>query len=103
MANDQITEINSLGSENLNALKAQILELHQEINHLNSTNQTLWSLLVNISTKMQISSTVIKASVSSLLGDDIIWDGSTQNELLEIIDSSANQVSKQIMLLTFNI
>jgi len=47
-----------------------------------------------------MSSSAIKAAVSSLLDHDIFWDGTTQHELLEIIDNSADQVSNQIILLS---
>jgi len=81
-------------------LETQLLGMQEEIENLTIANQSFWSLLVNVSKKMQVSSAVIKASVSSLLSNDILWDGSTQNELLEIIDSSSNQLSRQVMLLT---
>ena len=81
-------------------IKTQLLGLQEEIDYLTVANQAFWSLLVNVSKKMQVSSAVIKATVSSLLNNDILWDGSTQNELLEIIDSSSNQLARQVMLLT---
>ncbi|MBT4145797.1 MAG: HAMP domain-containing histidine kinase [Gammaproteobacteria bacterium] len=91
------TTINSQGSEDL---KNQVVSLRREIEDLHNGNQALWFLLVNISKKIQASSTAIKASVSSLLGYDIIWDASTQHEILEVIDTSTDQVSKYVMLLT---
>ncbi len=92
-----IEHISNHDSENI---KTQILGLQEEIENLTVANKSFWSLLVNVSKKMQVSSAVIKASVSSLLSNDILWDGSTQNEILEIIDSSSNQLSRQVMLLT---
>ena len=74
--------------------------LRQENEHLRMTNQMLWSLLVDISKKMQVSSAAIKASVSSLLGYDIVLGMAAQHELLEVIENSTDQVSKNIMLLT---
>jgi K+-sensing histidine kinase KdpD len=97
MGTNQNSNINSQDTE---YLKNQILNLRQEIEGLRSSNQALWSLVVNISKKIQISSAAIKASVSSLLGYDIMWDASTQHELLEVIDTSTNQVSKDVVLLT---
>lgn len=73
----------------------------QEIEVLRMTNQMLWALLADIFKKMQVSSTAIKASVSSLLGYDIVLGASAQHELLEVIEDSSDQVSKSIMLLTF--
>ncbi|MFC1959313.1 hypothetical protein ACFLYO_01255 [Chloroflexota bacterium] len=74
--------------------------LRQANEHLRLTNQMLWSLFADISKKMQVSSTAIKASVSSLLGYDIVLGLAAQHELLEIIENSTDQVSKNIMLLT---
>ena len=59
--------------------------LRQENERLRMTNQMLWSLFADISKKMQVSSAAIKASVSSLLGYDIILGMAAQHELLEII------------------
>ena len=95
MAKTQSSRMNSQLDENI---KEQ--SLYQEIEHLRMTNQALWSLLVELSKKMQVSSAAIKTSVSSLLGYDIILDVSTQHELLEIIENSTDQVSKHVMLLT---
>lgn len=81
-------------------LQAQISRLQQQLDEAHAVNQAMWSLLVEISRRLQVSSAAIKAAVSSLLGYDIFWDGSTQHELLEIIDNSADQVSSQITLLS---
>jgi len=97
MNKNQKTNMNSHDEENL---KDQVLNLRNEAEYLRIANQLLWSLLADISKKIQGSSAAIKASVSSLLGYDIIWDASTQHELLEIIDSSTDQVSKYVTLLT---
>ncbi len=90
----------NINSQSLEDLKNQVVSLRQEIEKLHAGNQALWSLLVNIAKKIQGSSTAIKASVSSLLGYDIMWDASAQHEFLEVIDTSTNQVSKYVVLLT---
>jgi len=95
MKNSHSSSMNSRVTEDM---KDQ--NLCQEVEHLHMTNQFLWSLLVDISKKIQVSSAAIKASVSSLLDYEIILDVSTQHELLEIIDNSSDQVSKYVMLLT---
>lgn len=87
-------------SPQLGELQTQIAMLQQELDETNGINQAMWSLLVENSRRLQVSSAAIKAAVSSLLGYDILWDGSTQHELLEIIDDSANQVTNQITLLS---
>jgi hypothetical protein len=63
-------------------------------------DQAMWSLLVLLSRKLQISSASIKAGVSSLLDQNIFWDGSTKHEFLESINSSTDQVSRLITLLS---
>jgi K+-sensing histidine kinase KdpD len=87
-------------SSQLEALQTKISELNRELEEAKIINQSMWSLLVEITNRLQMSSSAIKAAVSSLLDHDIFWDGSTQHELLEIIDDSADQVSSQIILLS---
>ena len=83
-------------SSQLEILQSKITELNRELEEAKAINQSMWSLLVEITNRLQMSSSAIKAAVSSLLDHDIFWDGSTQHELLEIIDNSADQVSNQI-------
>jgi len=87
-------------SSQLEILQTKITELNRELEEAKAINQPMWSLLVEITNRLQMSSSAIKAAVSSLLDHDIFWDGSTQHELLEIIDNSADQVSSQIILLS---
>jgi K+-sensing histidine kinase KdpD len=87
-------------SSQIEELQAKISELKRELEEAKIINQSMWSLLVEIANRLQLSSSAIKAAVSSLLDHDIFWDGSTQHELLEIIDDSADQVSNQIILLS---
>lgn len=89
-----------IDSQRIAELQTEINELQQKLDEANVINQAMWSLLVDTSRRMQVSSAAIKAAVSSLLGYDIFWDGSTQHELLEIIDDSADQVSNQITLIS---
>ena len=87
-------------SSQLEILQNKISELNLELEETKIINQSMWSLLVEITNRLQMSSSAIKAAVSSLLDHDIFWDGSTQHELMEIIDNSADQVSNQIILLS---
>jgi K+-sensing histidine kinase KdpD len=87
-------------SSQLEIMQQQISDLKRELDEAKIINQSMWSLLVEITNRLQMSSSAIKAAVSSLLDHDIFWDGSTQHELLEIIDDSADQVSNQIILLS---
>ena len=97
MTNDHNTNSDS---PQLEELQTQVSMLQSKLDEANALNQAMWSLLVENSRRLQVSSAAIKAAVSSLLGYDIFWDGSTQHELLEIIDDSADQVSNQITLLS---
>lgn len=94
---DQNSQTNS---SQLEILQSKVSELNRELEEANAINQSMWVLLVEITNRLQMSSSAIKAAVSSLLDHDIFWDGSTQHELLEIIDNSADQVSNQIILLS---
>jgi K+-sensing histidine kinase KdpD len=95
MANIRNSGMNPHASEDAN-----VENLRQEVEHLRLTNQLLWALLADISRKTQVSSAAIKASVSSLLGYDIVLGTAAQHELLEVIEDSTDQVSKNITLLT---
>jgi light-regulated signal transduction histidine kinase (bacteriophytochrome) len=97
MDSDQISKPEGKKSQDLEVV---VRGLQQKLDEANVINQAMWTLLVEISRRLQVSSAAIKAAVSSLLGYDIFWDGSTQHELLEIIDNSADQVSDQITLLS---
>lgn len=96
----KLEESRNSDSTKIEELQMQVSELKQKLDEANVLNQAMWSLLVDISKRLQLSSAAIKAAVSSLLDYDIFWDGSTQHELLEIIDSSTDQVSDQITLLS---
>jgi len=74
--------------------------LRQEIEALRAQEARIWSLFAETSRKTQIYSASIKAAVSSLLNYDIFWDHATHHEFLTPIDSSVNQVSDMIALLT---
>jgi K+-sensing histidine kinase KdpD len=78
----------------------QIDSLKQDLEKARATNQALWRLLDEMSNRMQISLAGIKASVTSLLDYDILWDGKTRHDFLEIIENNVDAVSKKIMLFT---
>jgi len=93
-------QVPNQGLNQLKELQNEVSELKKKLDDANVLNHAMWTLLVEISRRMQVSSAAIKAAVSSLLGYDIFWDGSTQHELLEIVDDSADQVSDQITLIS---
>lgn len=81
-------------------LLAQNTALRQEIEDLRAQEPVIWNLFAETSRKLQVYSASIKAAVSSLLNYDIFWDSTNQHEFLETIDSSVNQASEMIVLLT---
>jgi K+-sensing histidine kinase KdpD len=95
-----IEDQNVSSSMDVAALQAQVLELQRQLAESQARNRMMWTLLAEISQRLQASSTSIKAAVSSLLDYDIFWDGSTQHEFLETIDDSVDQGSDLIVLMT---
>jgi K+-sensing histidine kinase KdpD len=81
-------------------LQEQIQVLEDKLSRLKTNNQTIWELLVQIGNRLQRSSTSIKTAVSSLLDYDIFWDETTQYEFLQAIDSSTDELSDLIILMT---
>jgi len=81
-------------------LLKQNQSLRNEIATLSSQEDYTWDLFAETSRKLQVYSASIKAAVSSLLNYDIFWDSANQHEFLETINSSVNQVSELIVLLT---
>ena len=73
---DQNSQTNS---SQLEILQTKVSELNRELEEAKVINQAMWSLLVEITNRLQMSSSAIKAAVSSLLDHDIFWDGSTQH------------------------
>jgi hypothetical protein len=82
----------------------ELLEQNQSllkaIAKLSSQETYNWKLFAETSRKLQVYSASIKVAVSSLLDYDIFWDSANQHEFLETINSSVNQVSELIVLLT---
>jgi K+-sensing histidine kinase KdpD len=95
LPNQQATSSNEELSQNL--------ELRRELDELRAERKWLWTMLIEISRRLQLSSTSIKAAVTSLLGYDIIWDGSNQHEFLTTIDTSVDQVSERVHLLALGL
>ncbi len=97
MTEDQAYSSTSIDSEDL---QREVLDLRRQLADSRVRNRAMWSLLAEISQRLQASSTSIKAAVSSLLDYDIFWDGSTQHEFLETIDESVEQGANLIVLMT---
>jgi K+-sensing histidine kinase KdpD len=87
-------------SVDFNNLQSQVLDLRRQLVESRARNRAMWTLLAEVSQKLQASSTSIKAAVSSLLDYDIFWDGSTQHEFLETINDSVDQGTNLIVLMT---
>jgi K+-sensing histidine kinase KdpD len=81
-------------------LLQQNWELRHQVEELRAQEVNTWNLLAATGRKLQVHSASIKAAVSSLLNYDIFWDSANQHEFLETIDSSVNQLSDIIVLLT---
>ncbi len=87
-------------SEDPGVLRQQISELRHQLAASSVRQQVLWTLLITVGQRLQSSSTSIKAAVSSLLDYNIFWDGSTQHEFLETINSSVDQGASLTTLMT---
>lgn len=77
-------------------LKGQ--DIHREDEILQSEQRLFLPALVGVSRKLLTSTASIKAAISSLLYDDILWDPINQHEFLEIIDESTDQLSDLLTL-----
>ena len=77
----------------------EIVVIRRQLADLQSQNRAMWTLLAEVSRRLQASSTSIKAAASSLLDHDIFWDGSNQHEFLETIDNSVDQSANLITLM----
>jgi hypothetical protein len=97
MTNSDALESDSLSYDEL---LQQNLALRHEVEELRALEPFVWHLFADTGRKLQIYTASIKAAVSSLLNYDIFWDTTNQHEFLETIDSSVNQVSDLIVLLT---
>ena len=73
--------------------------LHQEIDEQEVFYRNLFSLLIDITKHLQLSSASIKVAVSSLLSSEIFWDPVNQHEFLETINTSASSISNAIVML----
>lgn len=76
--------------------------LRKELEALKAEKRFIWTLLVDISRILQVSSASIKAAVSSLLSYDILWDIANQHEFLETIDASTDQTAQLVLLLSLS-
>lgn len=98
MAIDQRPQSTSDASKN--KLREQIIELRRQLERSEAKLNALWYLMEEITNRMQVSSAGIKAAVTSLLDYDIVWDGATEHDFLEIINNNVDIVSREILLIT---
>ena len=87
-------------SSDVRGLQEQIQDLQGQLSELQANTQALWELLILIGSRLQMSSTSIKMAVSSLLDYEIFWDPSSSHEFLQVIDTSTDQTSDLVILLT---
>lgn len=81
-------------------LLQQYRALQSKLEASSRLNRYSWDLYAEISRKLQVYSASVKVAISSLLDRDIFWDSANQYEFFTTIDSSVNQVSELIVLLT---
>jgi K+-sensing histidine kinase KdpD len=81
-------------------LQRQNLALRREIDRLIASREYLWTLFVEASRRLQVSSASIKAAVSSLLNYEIFWDPGNQHEFLQTIDASVDKAARLVLILT---
>ena len=81
-------------------LSQHLHDVNEQLLRLQSSNQMIWQLLVRLGTRLQRSSASIKTAVTSLLDYDIFWDETTHHEFLQDIDSSADELSGLLILMT---
>ncbi len=65
-----------------------------------SSDTELWSLYADVSQRLQVSSASIKAAITSLLDNSIIWDRSAQREFMQTIDKSIDHISGMMAAMT---
>jgi K+-sensing histidine kinase KdpD len=73
-------------------------DIHLDNEILQSEQRVFLPALVGVSRRLLTSTASIKAAVSSLLFDDILWDPINQHEFLEIINDSTDQLSDLLTL-----
>jgi K+-sensing histidine kinase KdpD len=88
---------NSQSLTNIELVK-EIQELRLELDHYSEQNKYLWKTFVDTSRRLQVTTSSIKAAVTSLLMYDIFWDGANQHEFLATINTSIDQVSELVKL-----
>jgi K+-sensing histidine kinase KdpD len=76
----------------------EIQELRQELDKYSEQNKYLWKTFVDTSRRLQVTTSSIKAAVTSLLMYDIFWDGANQHEFLATINTSIDQASELVKL-----
>jgi K+-sensing histidine kinase KdpD len=74
--------------------------LHQD--QLSAKDKFLWKTMVDTSQRLQVTTSSIKAAVTSLLMYDIFWDEANQHEFLATINTSVDQVSELVKLIVLS-
>jgi K+-sensing histidine kinase KdpD len=83
-------------------LEKQNQALRLELDQVLKQNKYLWKTLVDTSRRLQVTTSSIKAAVTSLLMYDIFWDGANQHEFLATINTSIDQVSELVKLVVLS-
>ena len=94
------TKENYPSSDSPEELYRQNLALRAELSRTLTSRDYIWTLFVEASRRLQMSSASIKAAVSSLLNNEIFWDPGNQHEFLKTIDTSVDKVAHLVLLFT---
>ncbi len=65
-----------------------------------SGHTDVWTMFADVTQRLQVSSASIKAAISSLLDNSIIWDRSAQREFMQTIDKSIDHISGVMVAMT---
>jgi K+-sensing histidine kinase KdpD len=81
-------------------LTEQNRALRLQLARAEAEKKAIWMMLSGANRRLQMASAAIKAAVSSLLNYDIFWDGANEHEFLQTINTSVDQASRSVKLLT---
>jgi K+-sensing histidine kinase KdpD len=96
----------SENEKSLSITNIELAKLNQslrlELDQSSIQNKYLWKTLVDTSRRLQVTTSSIKAAVTSLLMYDIFWDAANQHEFLATINTSIDQASELVKLVVLS-
>lgn len=88
----------SISHEETRSYEEKIRDLEREIQELKENSFQIPNLLFEFTRRTLLSSISIRTAVSSMLSKNFLWDCSSDQEFLEIIDDSSDYVCNQLSL-----